>query len=44
MKKYGKIENKIFSFYLDRKSESTNSFISFGKVDKDIVDGEINYH
>ncbi|EGR34063.1 hypothetical protein IMG5_024830 [Ichthyophthirius multifiliis] len=44
MKYQGLIKEKKFSFYLDRKNESKESYLDFGKVDKKIVDGEINYH
>lgn len=29
---------------MDRKDESTESFVGFGEIDKHIVDGEIDYH
>ncbi|EGR30663.1 WD repeat protein [Ichthyophthirius multifiliis] len=44
MKQQGIISEKVFNFYLNREDESDESFLSFGKVDKKLVDGEINYH
>lgn len=44
MKEQGVVSRKQVSFYMSREDESSDSFVSFGEVEKDIVDGEIQYH
>ncbi|EAR88005.2 eukaryotic aspartyl protease (macronuclear) [Tetrahymena thermophila SB210] len=44
MKDQNLIPKKMFSFYMSRKDESDNSFISFGQIDQQVIAGDIKYH
>ncbi|KAL4475464.1 hypothetical protein ABPG72_013288 [Tetrahymena utriculariae] len=44
MKDQNLIAKKMFSFYMSRKDDSENSFISFGQIDQELLAGSIKYH
>jgi len=40
----GVVQEKIFSFYMDRKGEQAESRLSFGGYDESLKTGDINWH
>ena len=44
IKKNNLFDKNIFTFYLDKEEDTTQSFITFGKIDEDLYEKPLNYN